>query len=264
VVDQGQVLEATRAAGVRVADVIEEIAEPNAPTRGLTWTLGETAAHLLATIRLHRDWLRGDGAIDYGIPDLAARNQRKLGKVREKDPSDIARATRDELDAFVREASSQPSDARFAAEVGPSLAVAEMGGVLLGEILVHGYDVARTLGRPWPIARAEANLVAEGMLTILPQFVSPSAAAGASVAYEVRLRGGPTAVVRIRDGVLTVDSPPSADTAVDCHISADPAAFLLVGYGRESQWGPILRGRLVAWGRRPWEGLRFASYIRNP
>jgi hypothetical protein len=148
--------------------------------------------------------------------------------------------------------------------VGPSLTVAEMTCVLLVEALVHGYDLAGTLGRPWTIDRAEANLVVAGMLAILPQFVNPAAARGASVAYELRMRDGPKAVVRIRDGALTVDSSAASGAAVDCHISADPAAFLLVGYGRTSQWGPIVRGRLLAWGRRPWQALRFGSFIRSP
>ena len=38
----------------------------------------------------------------------------------------------------------------------------------------------------------------------------------------------------------------------------------LVAYGRVGQLGPILRGQLIAWGRRPWAALRLNSFIRNP
>ena len=54
------------------------------------------------------------------------------------------------------------------------------------------------------------------------------------------------------------------EPAGDCRISADSAAFLLVAYGRIGQLGPILRGQLIAWGRRPWTALRLNSFIRNP
>jgi hypothetical protein len=51
---------------------------------------------------------------------------------------------------------------------------------------------------------------------------------------------------------------------VDCRISADPVAFLLVGYGRVSQWPQIARGKMVAWGRKPWLGVKFRSLLRKP
>ena len=59
---------------------------------------------------------------------------------------------------------------------------------------------------------------------------------------------------------------PCAGTAssVDCHVSADPVALLLVAYGRRSQWVPILTGRLVAGGRKPWLGVRLVRYLVAP
>jgi hypothetical protein len=42
---------------------------------------------------------------------------------------------------------------------------------------------------------------------------------------------------------------------VDCHTSADAAALLLVAWGRQSQSEAIARGKLLAWGRKPWLGV---------
>ncbi len=50
----------------------------------------------------------------------------------------------------------------------------------------------------------------------------------------------------------------------DTVISADPATFLLVVYKRMNPWLAILTGRLVAWGRRPWLALSFASRFHQP
>jgi uncharacterized protein (TIGR03083 family) len=262
-IDRASALGATRTAGDRVAEVIAAIRDPAAPTRGLGWTLGETAAHLVANVRSHRAWLRGEGKIDYGVPDLAEVNRRALDELEEPDPARLAELLRAENQAYVRAAGDQPPGAIVPAEVGPALSVEVMTCVYLGELLVHGFDLARTLGRPWPIARAEANLVIAGALSILPQFVDPAAARDASVCYELRLRGGPRVVLRVGDGTLGVE-PGTPGVAVDCRISADPAAFLLVAYGRVGQWGPIVRGQLLAWGRRPWAALRLTSYMRNP
>ena len=65
----------------------------------------------------------------------------------------------------------------------------------------------------------------------------------------------------IRGGRLTVDAD---DGPVDCHVSADPVALLLVSYGRQSQWVPALTGKLLAWGRKPWLGLRLTRYLVTP
>ncbi len=47
-------------------------------------------------------------------------------------------------------------------------------------------------------------------------------------------------------------------------ISADPAAFLLVGYGRMPLVRALLRGGILAWGRRPWLGLRLMDLFFQP
>jgi hypothetical protein len=45
---------------------------------------------------------------------------------------------------------------------------------------------------------------------------------------------------------------------------ADPAAFFMVFWQRQSQRNAIAKGQLIAWGRKPWLGLKFRSLIRNP
>ena len=263
-IDRAAALAAVSRLGVRVADEVAAIRDPHAPTRGLTWTLGATAAHVAAGTQYRRAWLRGEGRPDYGIPTIADENQRRIDALGESDPGALATMIRDDTAVLVREAEAQRPGAVFPAEVGPPASLEVLLCVHLGELVVHGYDIATTLGRPWPIGRDDANLVASGGLSILPQFVDAGRARGAWVTYDLRLRGGgPRAIIEIRDGALSVE-PAKGRTPIDCHISADPVAFLLVGYGRVGQWRPILRGGLVAWGRRPWAGLRFSSYLRNP
>jgi hypothetical protein len=76
------------------------------------------------------------------------------------------------------------------------------------------------------------------------------------------LRGQATHVFRFRDGRLRVD--PDREPPIDVRISGDPAALLLVLYRRQSPWRHIARGRLVAWGRRPWLALSFAGRFHEP
>jgi hypothetical protein len=86
---------------------------------------------------------------------------------------------------------------------------------------------------------------------------------GSELSMSYGFAAGPWCSCASRMGMAQVE-PFSPDARVDCRISADPAAFLLVGYGRINQWGPVARGKLLAWGRRPWKGFAFATYLRNP
>ena len=65
----------------------------------------------------------------------------------------------------------------------------------------------------------------------------------------------------IADGTATVAA---AGERADCVITADPVVFLLLGYGRITQWPQIIRGRLRAGGRKPWLAMRFSSLLASP
>jgi len=92
--------------------------------------------------------------------------------------------------------------------------------------------------------------------------VDQEKAAGVHATYDIRLRGGGRAFFVFDDGFLTVEGPSSR--RVDCHLSADPTALLLVAWDRQSQWPAIAKGKLMAWGRRPWLGIQLRSFMRNP
>jgi hypothetical protein len=51
---------------------------------------------------------------------------------------------------------------------------------------------------------------------------------------------------------------------VDCTITADPVAFLLVDSGRMSQWAAIAVGLMKADGNRPELALRFNNLFLFP
>jgi hypothetical protein len=105
-------------------------------------------------------------------------------------------------------------------------------------------------------------VVTAASLTIVPHFVDESAARGFSATYDLRLWGGMRRIISFADGVLTTAAG-SPDRA-DCHIAADPTAFMLVAYGRTSLATPILTGKMLAWGRRPWLAFQLLPKLKNP
>ena len=261
-IDLSEALAAVEAAGSRATNLIQAIPDASVRAEGLDWTLGQVAAHLVANMRQHTDWVQGQGKVDYCVPDLGAENSRHMDAVPTRQQDELARLFSEGTGAFLSAARAADPSRVIPEVVGPDLSLADLACVLLGEIVVHGHDIARTIGRPWPIDPRAATLIIEGTMAILPEFVDREAAAKVRATYELRLRRGPRYVVAVKDGEMQVE-PPGA-RAVDCRISADPVALLLVSYGRIGQWGPIGKGQMMAWGRKPWLALKFTSLVRNP
>ncbi|HET6875645.1 MAG TPA: hypothetical protein VFH70_12740 [Acidimicrobiales bacterium] len=144
---------------------------------------------------------------------------------------------------------------------GQRIGLGAMLGVALGEYLLHGLDIAKAASVDWTIRPEDARIVLTSVMPMLPLLVDPKATAQVKASYDLRIRGGVRLTFRIDRGSGAIDWPGGP---VDCHVSADPVAMMLVAYGRRTQWVPALTGRLLAWGRKPWLGLRLTSYLVAP
>jgi hypothetical protein len=111
-----------------------------------------------------------------------------------------------------------------------------------------------------------ARTVIDGALPVLPHYLKPDRVAGRRMRFEIRFRGSEplTAHLLIADGRLTVVEGSVGGDKVDCYVSVDPWAFIRVMYGRSGLGAPLAAGKIVAWGRRPWLGVRLPGYFRAP
>jgi uncharacterized protein (TIGR03083 family) len=258
-------LPATRAAleavGRRLVGLLAAVPDPQAPTRGLTWTLGETSLHIAGGPAFYADYAGGralpEPTIDTG-PVFAQR----MAAQPERTPSVLARRLDENTRRYLAETAELPATHPVPFFGGVTIELAAQSAILLGEFVVHGYDVARSIGRSWPIDPAHARLIVAGVTAVLPRYVDRASAAGLTATYQVRLRGGPSFQIRFDRGTATVE--PQQPGAADCRLAADPVTFLLVAYWRRSQWPGILRGQLRAWGRRSWLGPRFQRLFVRP
>jgi uncharacterized protein (TIGR03083 family) len=238
---------------------------------GLDWTAAEAAAHLLGELSFYtgfltgqrdaRDYLGEDPAGQTATQSSATANARQLREIPERDLSRLADAIVAAAEEFTGAAADRPDSDQALVTNGMTLTVPVMSALLLGELVIHGLDIARAAGLPWPITAEDAHLVLAGALAVAPQYVDRQAAAGRHLSYELHLRGGSAYRIAFNDGTVTITEPgPKAD----CVISADPVAFLLVGYGRTGQWGQIIRGKIIAAGRKPWLGFTFGRLLVSP
>jgi len=258
-------LPATRAAlevvGRRLVGLLAAVPDPQAPTRGLAWTLGETSLHIAGGPARYADFAGGRALPEPAI-DLSPVNAQRMDADPERAPSVLARRLAAKTHRYLAETAELPATHPVPFFGGLTIELAAQSAILLGEFVVHGYDVARSIGRPWPIEAAHARLIVAGVTAVLPRYVDRERAAGLSASYEVRLRGGPRFQVRFDRGTAVVGPPQPG--AADCRLTVDPVTFLLAMYWRGSQWPGILRGRLRAWGRRPWLGPRFQGLFVRP
>ncbi|MFZ0905070.1 MAG: hypothetical protein WAN71_14615 [Mycobacterium sp.] len=259
----------------RTAQLWRSIADSAAPVPGLSWTAGQTAAHMVADMREYTEALtrhvNGDRAainIPDGSPARArtAVNDQHLIDVSERDLHRLVDMLEETAASYLAVATEiQAIDASERVEVltadGLVLEPAVMTCLLLGEQLVHGLDIARAGHRPWSIGREDALLVIPAVLSLAPKYLRPSQTKGLNISFELRMRGGCRYRMAITDGtgVVTV-----AGEKADCVITADPVAFLLVGGGRVRQLPVLLRGKLRAGGRKPWLAAKFGTLLATP
>jgi uncharacterized protein (TIGR03083 family) len=247
---------ALRDATERVAALFESLPDPGIRARGSDWTASDVAAHLVVVGRSYDQYLSGDATPVVHVATLNADNARNLATSAERDVGELTSELRSATERFLGATEHTPADAEMPWH-GVTATVGSIYGVWLGELLIHGWDVARSARRRWPISREDAAMVVEGSALVSPNFVDRERAGGLRATFEVRVRHGPTLGFRFHDGELVVTPGPAPDA--DCRVSGDARALMFLIYHRKSQWGQIAIGRLFAYGRKPWLALRFAD-----
>lgn len=253
--------EAIGRAGRRIADLLAQAQDPDRPVKGLEWTLGELAAHLAARTGRFAAYLSGSATPQGEIADIGAENRADIRERREAAFADLVAELRANVETFVGTTRGRLGSDPFPWYSGIELDVATGSGVLLGELVVHGFDAARTLGLPWPIAAEDARTILRAAAVLAPWYVDAERAKDERTTYRVAVRGGPAFRVRVEEGAISIEP---ADGPADCTIRADPATLALLVYGRVGRTSAAARGKIVATGRRPWRALRFERSFLPP
>ena len=252
------VVEAVSTMAGRFAELVESAPNPDMAVPATPdWSVTDVFGHVAMEPSRYRELALGRGDWPSRVVDLPAFNAAQIRSLPTRDVAELAATLRADTDALLATASGFGEDPPLMNFDGDQRVRADRAlGTLLGEYVVHGHDIARALGRPWPIDPAHVPMIMEGLHQVLPGWVNPANAAGHNATYEMRLRGYARYVYQFRNGQLTVNPPEPG--RIDVHIVADPITALLLNYGRISQWKPALTGRVFAWGRRPWLGVGFA------
>ncbi|MGH9071485.1 MAG: maleylpyruvate isomerase family mycothiol-dependent enzyme [Acidimicrobiales bacterium] len=274
--DTGTARPALAAAAERSSDMIRSVPDMDVAIPGSEWTVGDAASHLIFALRAFTDSANSKYPAWRQVEDrlagttatakrIAAINRVLIPQEPARSPAEAAAAIQHGAAAFLEATAGAPSSQRLLTPWygdGESLGMGEATCLLLGEQVMHGFDIAKALGRSWHIPKSDAHLILQAARAMIPKMADPEAIGRTTATYRLHLGGTSGFVVRCADGALQVQAPGSQ--RVDCHVAADPVTFLLLGYGRISLWQAIGRAKMATWGRKPWLALRFTSFVTRP
>ncbi|HVE24201.1 MAG TPA: maleylpyruvate isomerase N-terminal domain-containing protein [Sporichthya sp.] len=246
----------------RVANLVRGIPEQSAKALG-DWSIAQTAAHLLGVVGAYIDIAAGNGSPYQDLQKVAATNEELLARVTERTPFQLGEQLQALRPALAAAVGDEPDGLRPGHAGEPLLRSTAVARVL-GEAVVHGWDISMAAKRMWFIEPADAALIFRSFLPFLPLFVHPENAKGVTARFDVRVRKFPEAraVFAFKDGQLTVEGEPQG--RVDCTLSGAAASMILVIHRRIGLANPILRGQLAAWGPKPWLGFKLVNFFDPP
>ena len=187
-------------AGNAFASMLRRVKDPDRHAIG-SWTVGDTAAHAAHSPKYFLEAAQGTTALA-ALDDVADHNAEFLSDDPEHDPRVLAdRFENNEL-ALTTYAGTLDGDPAVEVFDGVVVPVSTLLAVELGEVLVHGYDIAGASGLDWPIAADHAALTVGGLLPILPHVIDPVKAAG----FDARFRSASAAASKPRSSSTTVSS----------------------------------------------------------
>ncbi|CCH33236.1 hypothetical protein BN6_59800 [Saccharothrix espanaensis DSM 44229] len=259
----------------RFADLVARAPAPGAmATRD--WTVADTAAHVTAIAVRYTEVLAPGGAVPAGefadhLPDTTVDTITELNNVTlrhftERDPAVLATVLRSATDTVVAlTADTDPK--RIVPWLGGSRV--PVGGVLahlVNELLVHGWDVARATGAPWPIPPREAaplfDLFIVGMIrNDVGHLLDGPPPDDRRIAVAFRSDHTAPVTLVLHRGRVGVQEP---GEPADVRVSFDPATLNLVLFGRVGRARAALTGKLRVTGRRPWLLPTFLRTVRLP
>lgn len=227
------------------------------------WTVRDVAAHMVNGLDLYAGYASGEPSALASVTDVAAMNAAMLGSSGTQELGALADQIESGWSRFREAVAAQAPGAQVSWHGGAQVPVSALAGMLIGEAEVHGYDVAHAVGLPWVISADSTAQALQSLKPLLPLFLDPEAAGDFRGRFEMRIRTRPERLyLVIADGILTVEDEPGG--RVDCRIAGRGHEMMLVLYGRLGPLRPALTGSMVAYGRRPWWGLKMPSYFRTP
>lgn len=245
-------------------DRLVRSADPLARPPGHDWTVQQIVAHVLTVA--HRYQLFAQGR-DYrhaaNARDIAALNQTELDAAMAPVPelADQLQSLAPEMDSFFDANSDDRPTIPFHAFGAMSGNTAQTNW--LGELLLHGQDVARAVKAPWPLPERDMLLVLRSGTEMVPLYRRPEVPADTDVCVALRIPEARPYVLHIHDGTAEMRERRPGDRP-DAVLRVPASTLTQLLYQRIGPLAAVRRGLRIVGGRRPWVALKVVSYFERP
>lgn len=241
-----------------LAALLCRVSDPTRPAVGV-WNIAETAVHVSQSAPFFLAAARGEEEPE-NLEDNAPMTQAGVNAEPERRLDVLAdrvlRGERELVD-YARATEGDPIVVPFQRV---SMPLSSMLSIELGELLVHGFDIARASGLRWDIEPVDAAAAIDGALQVLPLLLDETKTGGVRLSCDLRVRHGRRWLIAVENDALTLTRD---GVGRDCHVSVDPVTFLLLTFNRISPVRPTVTGKIVVWGRRPWAFPKLQSLLKQ-
>jgi uncharacterized protein (TIGR03083 family) len=211
----------------RFAGLVADV-DPDLAVGG--WTVAQVAGHLVNVTNRYNDFAPSRLASDPRGVDVI--NDQELEPLVGADVADLLARLDEELERF-RSAwgpgAGLPLDMPIPFHGGGKIDVQSALTNMMGELLIHGFDVAAAADRPWPIDEGDGALLVAFASQILPAYVRASNEE--HLVLHIEVPGVEPWALEV-DGRSATSRPPSGDDRPAVRLEGSAAAMALVFYGR--------------------------------
>jgi hypothetical protein len=244
-------------------DRLARAADPLAQLPGSAWNVQQAVAHVLTIAQRYLHEQQGDSRLVAHPREVNTLNQNELEAAMApvSELADQIQAVAPELDALFDTVANE----------GPVLAFhcgAHVDGITwqtnwLGELLMHGRDIARTAKAPWEVPEHDMLLIARGLMQIAPAYVRPSIPPGTDICVAIKTPGARPYLIHIHDGIGELRVRHHNDRP-DAVLRVPASMLTLLLYQRIGQFTAARHGLRVIGGRRPWLAFKLISCFEAP
>ena len=175
------------AARTRTTALLRSGLPGDAAVAGSAWSVRDIAAHLAATIDVYRRMASGEASPYTDPRNRAAVSQALIDAEPEQDLDTLADRIEAVTEQLATELATREAQDPVLWHAGRTIPATAHAGGIIGELLIHGRDVARTFKQQWPLSPESASTIASFMTAAAPLGIDAEMIGDLTATVEVRL-----------------------------------------------------------------------------
>jgi uncharacterized protein (TIGR03083 family) len=232
--------------------------DPNARPPRSNWTVQQVFSHVLTLGHRYLEYVEGTYRLAAHPGEVSGLNQIELEAAIAPIPELI-----DRLEIFAPRLDQLFDEVADEGRVLAFHCGAVVDGITwqtnwLGELLLHGQDIARAAKARWVLPERDMLLIARGLMQIGPAYVRTTMAPNTDICAAVVIPEARPYLIHIHDGIGEIRGRQLNDRP-DAILRLPASTLTQLLYQRIGPLTAVGKGLCVVGGRRPWLALKLQS-----